>query len=522
MSRLSLSIIIAAYNEELNLSRAIETALAAASASRLDCEIIVVDDASIDATASVAASFANQHEIVSYVRHDRNKGFGAAFQTGMDLASKEYLLILPGDNEISEHSVKSIVSMTGTADMVLPYTVNTELRTPGRRFLSRTYSILCNTLFGSNIQYFNGPVLHSMKLLREIKLNTSSFAFQTEAILQLLALGRSYIEIPLYLQEKAEYRSSALKLKNVFLTLNVVLRLFFSLVFSGDRAKVVNNRNRIPIKPELLHQNGANREYETKGWVFKKGLNPDGTKTFIQHVDNFVKSKKVPALRQNGQVLSNNEMPDGIYDTTGSGLLNFHLEKNGIMADIAKSLGEDILCDKLADFLVEVFATPNFVLHQSLIFFWSPVTDPHPDMVTLGSDDENECFTIWMALDDVSDLNGGIYVTDLRRVDTSDVSKDDYAHFADTYEERFYDAQPILISPVMRPGDFVLFSSTTPHGSFTPKKPWKTKKRWGIQLVFRTERCDVWGGLNGIGKQPHEDADKCQFTINKNFKYYAY
>ncbi len=77
MSVPALSILIPAFNEE----PAIGSALAALRAEpRLgDAQVIVIDDGSTDRTAEIAGSFSS----VIVLRHDRNRGYGAAIKTGI-------------------------------------------------------------------------------------------------------------------------------------------------------------------------------------------------------------------------------------------------------------------------------------------------------------------------------------------------------------------------------------------------------------------------------------------------------
>jgi len=240
-----LNIVMASYNEEENLEAAVNTAIEQAEKTGFDFNVLIVDDCSTDKTQTIGKSLAEKNDKVSYVRHEPNKGFGASLTTGLEHAKSGYICVLPGDNEISPASVYDILSSTGKADMILPFTVNTELRTPARRFLSRLYTLICNTIYATNVQYFNGPALHRVDLLKNLTLNTNNFAFQTEVIIELLERGYSFIDIPMYLQPKRHYRSSALKLKNVFGTIGVMTKIYIMLLRSKGLKRLKQKTNRI-------------------------------------------------------------------------------------------------------------------------------------------------------------------------------------------------------------------------------------------------------------------------------------
>jgi glycosyltransferase involved in cell wall biosynthesis len=86
--KLVVSVVVPAHNEAENIS----TVLRAARAAREVDEIIVVDDGSRDDTTVVA-----RREGAVVVRHERNRGKGAAMRTGRDRAKGDVLIFLDGD-----------------------------------------------------------------------------------------------------------------------------------------------------------------------------------------------------------------------------------------------------------------------------------------------------------------------------------------------------------------------------------------------------------------------------------------
>lgn len=93
----SLSIVIPAYNEEDGIAEiaervlAIRPALAEANVGSL--ELLVVDDGSRDRTVEIASQIPG----VTLVRHERNRGYGAALKTGFGLAKGDLIGFLDAD-----------------------------------------------------------------------------------------------------------------------------------------------------------------------------------------------------------------------------------------------------------------------------------------------------------------------------------------------------------------------------------------------------------------------------------------
>jgi glycosyltransferase involved in cell wall biosynthesis len=92
MSELRFSIVIACYNQEGFVRRAVESALFQEHPSK---EIIVVDDGSRDGTADVLNTFGAS---IILARLPINCGVDAARNHGVSLASGEYLVFLDGDD----------------------------------------------------------------------------------------------------------------------------------------------------------------------------------------------------------------------------------------------------------------------------------------------------------------------------------------------------------------------------------------------------------------------------------------
>ncbi|MCC7176530.1 MAG: glycosyltransferase family 2 protein [Bryobacterales bacterium] len=93
-----LSVVIPALNEEAGIAGIVEKVLAAEDAvkrvgvSRL--EVIVVDDGSRDATAQKV----EQSDRVRLIRHETNRGYGAAIKTGFGRARGDLLAFLDADS----------------------------------------------------------------------------------------------------------------------------------------------------------------------------------------------------------------------------------------------------------------------------------------------------------------------------------------------------------------------------------------------------------------------------------------
>lgn len=90
----TVSVIIPTYNRAHLLGRSILSVL---NQTYQDFEIIVVDDASTDNTEELISSLVN--EKIRYIRHEKNKGAGAARNTGIKAARGSYIAFQDSDDE---------------------------------------------------------------------------------------------------------------------------------------------------------------------------------------------------------------------------------------------------------------------------------------------------------------------------------------------------------------------------------------------------------------------------------------
>jgi glycosyltransferase involved in cell wall biosynthesis len=215
----SLSVIVPALNEEKNIAAALRNVEAALALSGVnDYEIIVatcVDrDGTMDKTTEIVKENAARDPRIRLLHSNVFRPLGANYRNAVLAATKEYVVMVPGDNENDSASFPILFRAMGSADMVLAYTENQEDRPWHRRALSKTYIWMLNVLFGHHLRYYNGTNLYKRELLLTALPTTESFTYASEIVLTLLKRGASYIEVPMRVQSRPG-KSKALRLDNI-------------------------------------------------------------------------------------------------------------------------------------------------------------------------------------------------------------------------------------------------------------------------------------------------------------------
>lgn len=108
-SVVSVCVIIAAWNAQRTIARAIASALAQAEVS----EVIVVDDASTDATAAVAAAADDGSGRLQLLRQTDNRGPAAARNRALDTAEAAFVTILDSDDYVLPGRFAHLLAVPG-------------------------------------------------------------------------------------------------------------------------------------------------------------------------------------------------------------------------------------------------------------------------------------------------------------------------------------------------------------------------------------------------------------------------
>lgn len=151
MQARSLSLVIPAWNERESIRQAIREAAQALSANVSEFELIVVDDGSTDGTADIVRAEAARDPRVRLVRHESQRGYGAALRSGFQAATLELVAYTDADCQFDLSDLSYMLPLTQHYDITCGYRI--DRRDPVlRRFLSWGYNTLAASLVGSVVR----------------------------------------------------------------------------------------------------------------------------------------------------------------------------------------------------------------------------------------------------------------------------------------------------------------------------------------------------------------------------------
>jgi glycosyltransferase involved in cell wall biosynthesis len=182
MTNPTLSVIIPAYNEQATILKLIERVRAVP----IEKEIVIVDDCSRDGTSEVLKSIEGTPGL-RVIRHEVNKGKGAALRTGIRASCGEIVIIQDADLEYNPNEYARLIEpiQSGVADVVYGSRFSGGDR---RRVLYFWHSIgnrvltLCSNVF-TNINLSDMETCYKIfrgEIIRSIEIEEDRFGFEPE------------------------------------------------------------------------------------------------------------------------------------------------------------------------------------------------------------------------------------------------------------------------------------------------------------------------------------------------------
>lgn len=192
----TLTVLIPAYNEEAGLGRCVQSVAAQLAQLAVSAEILIVDDASQDGTAGVAAALAEQLPGVRVVRHAANRGLGGGFLTGVAAARGEWLILIPADLAMHLDDLRRYLEASAAADVVVGVCDVHSDYSPFRLLVHRANIGLVRTLFGMRERQYQYISLYRVRVLRAMTVEywRSAF-FHAEILIKARRLGFRLVEV---------------------------------------------------------------------------------------------------------------------------------------------------------------------------------------------------------------------------------------------------------------------------------------------------------------------------------------
>lgn len=247
MTKPILSVIVPVYNEERSLAELIGRV----QEVPIKKEIIIVDDCSTDCTPQIIKDIMRDHSNIKVLRHEKNKGKGAAIRTGIAAVEGEVVIIQDADLEYSPAQYPQLVQpiLDGKTNVVYGsrfQTVNKVLfvwhwflnRFLGRHYEIRylhhflgiqTLNLLANTLYDARItDEATCYKVVKASVLKDIRLRCNGFEFCPEITAKLRKKGHTILEVPITYHPRTKNEGKKLNWKHGFEAIWTLIKYRFT------------------------------------------------------------------------------------------------------------------------------------------------------------------------------------------------------------------------------------------------------------------------------------------------------
>ena len=230
-----LSVVIPAFNESKTIGLVINRLLECLAP--IQFELVVVDDFSRDATASVIRGLMEQHNNICLVQHESNKGKTEALKTGFKSCSGRVVLVQDADLEYDPADILRVIQpiLDRKADVVY-----------GSRLLDRKQnSFMLKSLFANRVITFCSNCFTRYKfsdvetcykafrreIIQNMLITSQRFGFEIEVTAKLSKLHLRTAEVPISYNSRSYQEGKKIGANDGLQALHYILKynLFTSL-----------------------------------------------------------------------------------------------------------------------------------------------------------------------------------------------------------------------------------------------------------------------------------------------------
>jgi glycosyltransferase involved in cell wall biosynthesis len=225
---MNLSVIIPVYNEVNNIHEIIKRV----QATKLACEIVIVDDGSKDGTRDALKAM-DGNDKVRVILHEKNQGKGAAVVTGMQAATGDVLLIQDADLEYDPRDYPILLKPIeeGLADVVYgsrflggSHRVTMFWHMVANRMLTFMTNILYNTIL---TDMETGYKVFRRQVIEGMNIKAKRFNFEPEFTAKVLKRNYRIFEVAISFNPRDYSEGKKIKLYDAFEAVWALLKYRF-------------------------------------------------------------------------------------------------------------------------------------------------------------------------------------------------------------------------------------------------------------------------------------------------------
>jgi 1,2-diacylglycerol 3-alpha-glucosyltransferase len=192
----SLSLCLPARNEQEVIADTLLGAVAVLPEFVEDFEVLVIDDGSQDQTAAIVARCAEQDSHIRLLRHEQNRGYGAAVATGLRAARGDLISFSDADGQFNYLDLGQLLAQLPSADVVVGYRYR-RADPWWRRLNAWAWGRLIRLVLGVQLRDLDCALkLFPRQVVKRLRLTATGNAISAEIMAQCLRGGLKVRETP--------------------------------------------------------------------------------------------------------------------------------------------------------------------------------------------------------------------------------------------------------------------------------------------------------------------------------------
>jgi glycosyltransferase involved in cell wall biosynthesis len=218
-----ISLFFPAYNEEANVGGTIEQSVAILEPLGCEYEVIIVDDGSKDRTAEIVTDYTQKNKHVVLKKHEKNKGYGGALQTGFQSSRYGLIFFSDCDLQFDLSELKSFIDLMkqdASIDVVIGYRI--KRADPFIRKLNAFgWKMWARLLFGLNVKDIDCAFkLFKKEVIDNIEIESSGALITVELLTKIKNMGYKMAQLGVHHYSRKEGTQTGAKI-------GVIIRAFY-------------------------------------------------------------------------------------------------------------------------------------------------------------------------------------------------------------------------------------------------------------------------------------------------------
>jgi glycosyltransferase involved in cell wall biosynthesis len=223
---ISLSVFFPAYNEEENIGETVSQTNEVVKKITNKYEIIVVDDGSKDKTASIVEEIQKTNPHVKLIRHNPNRGYGAALWSGIQAAQYDWVFFTDADLQFKIEEINRLIDNIPNHDVVVGF--RAPRKDPFMRLVNaKGWNILNRLLFGLKVRDIDCAFkIFRRDLVANLPIKSGGAMMSAEMLIRLERRGVNIKEVPVTHLPRTKGSPTGAKPSVIIRAFQEMMRLF--------------------------------------------------------------------------------------------------------------------------------------------------------------------------------------------------------------------------------------------------------------------------------------------------------